>query len=275
MNRNFARVIIGAASVELPVEVISESLLAAFRMHPDDIAVDRFAAVMKDKLAASRLKGRGGWDDKTKCTAAELSEKLLSHAGKGDPVDVANFAMMLHQRAETIVPSTTAAIVSTGEIPFIGGYWAGQGGIYAGMIRGENGAPDRFLIVPTAPQAEIGPVEWGSRGSEIPNCDSNLNGHGNTAAMVEAGNDLALKIAGLRIEGHSDFYLPARHELRLCFLNVPELFQKEWYWSSTQYSVHGAYYQSFETGDQDLGGKLSELRARAVRSIQVSNSVIQ
>lgn len=28
--------------------------------HPDDAAVDRFAAAMKEKLAAAREKGRGG-----------------------------------------------------------------------------------------------------------------------------------------------------------------------------------------------------------------------
>jgi hypothetical protein len=35
------------------------------RTHKDDIAVDRFAAAMKAKLAAARAKGRDGWDDAT------------------------------------------------------------------------------------------------------------------------------------------------------------------------------------------------------------------
>lgn len=70
--------------------------------HPDDLAVVRFALVMRDKLAAARAKGRGGWEDRTYVDARELSELLRDHVEKGDPVDVANFAMMLQQRGESI-----------------------------------------------------------------------------------------------------------------------------------------------------------------------------
>lgn len=70
----------------------------AVAQHPDDAAVDRFAAAMKAKLAASRAKGRSGWDNQEQCTVAHLARLLVVHIPKGDPVDVANFAMMLHQR---------------------------------------------------------------------------------------------------------------------------------------------------------------------------------
>lgn len=71
-------------------------------VHPDDVAVDRFAAVMKAKLARKRRQGRGGWEDKEACSGPFLSRLLVEHVDKGDPVDVANFAMMLHQRGEQI-----------------------------------------------------------------------------------------------------------------------------------------------------------------------------
>lgn len=70
--------------------------------HPDDLAVDRFAAVMKAKLARKRTQGRDGWQGDA-CTAQTLSDMLREHVGKGDPLDVANLAMMLHQRGEQIV----------------------------------------------------------------------------------------------------------------------------------------------------------------------------
>lgn len=70
--------------------------------HPDDLAVDRFAAAMKAKLAKKRAEGRGGWQNKDDCSAEFLSELLRGHVEKGDPVDVANLAMMLHQRGERI-----------------------------------------------------------------------------------------------------------------------------------------------------------------------------
>lgn len=66
--------------------------------HTDDLAVDHFASAMKTKMAESRSKGRGGWDDPQECTVQMLARMLVSHIKKGDPVDVGNFAMMLHER---------------------------------------------------------------------------------------------------------------------------------------------------------------------------------
>lgn len=65
--------------------------------HTDDIAVDQFAAAMKAKLLLARAKGRSGWET---CAVEILQESLVSHTAKGDPTDVANFAMMLWARGE-------------------------------------------------------------------------------------------------------------------------------------------------------------------------------
>lgn len=71
-------------------------------IHFDDLAVDLFAAKMKAKMAAARDKGRSGWDDPTQCSADVLKPMFLAHVEKGDPVDVANFCMMLdHYGAST------------------------------------------------------------------------------------------------------------------------------------------------------------------------------
>lgn len=67
-------------------------------IHPDDEAVDRFAAVLKDKLAVARAKGRGGWEDKAEVSGDELTDMLVGHLWKGDPRDVANFCMFLWER---------------------------------------------------------------------------------------------------------------------------------------------------------------------------------
>lgn len=77
--------------------------------HPDDAAVDRFAAAMKAKLAKKRAEGRSGWDDKAQCTGEFLSALLREHVDKGDPLDVGNLAMMLHQRGERISAPAVAA----------------------------------------------------------------------------------------------------------------------------------------------------------------------
>lgn len=86
--------------------------------HPDDLAVDAFAAAMKAKMADARAKGRGGWEDPAQCTADDLSRMLRDHVEKGDPRDVANFCMMLHQRGESISarqPSKQPDSVALGE----------------------------------------------------------------------------------------------------------------------------------------------------------------
>lgn len=70
--------------------------------HPDDAAVDRFAAAMKEKLALARVKGRGGWDDPEQCSVDDLTVMLRNQANGGDPVDAGNFAMMIHQRSGRI-----------------------------------------------------------------------------------------------------------------------------------------------------------------------------
>ena len=73
--------------------------------HPDDLAVDRFAEAMKRKMALSRAKGRGGWEDPTLCTAEDLRRMTGEHFRKGDPIDVGNFAMMLWNRGESTAKS--------------------------------------------------------------------------------------------------------------------------------------------------------------------------
>lgn len=69
--------------------------------HSDEIALVRFALCMRDKLANARERGRHGWET---APGEHLSDLLRAHVGKGDPVDVANFCMMLHQRGCRIFP---------------------------------------------------------------------------------------------------------------------------------------------------------------------------
>lgn len=81
--------------------------------HPDSVAVDHFAVQMKIKLAQKRAEGRGGWDNKEDCSKELLSQLLREHVEKGDPLDVANFCMMLHQRGESIAQIPTNAPLSS------------------------------------------------------------------------------------------------------------------------------------------------------------------
>jgi hypothetical protein len=64
--------------------------------------IKQFSHAMEDKMDLAADKGRGGWSDKSLCSQDDLSRMLREHVEKGDPVDVANFCMMLHCRGERI-----------------------------------------------------------------------------------------------------------------------------------------------------------------------------
>lgn len=123
--------------------------------------------------------------------------------------------------------------------PRIGQVWLGQGGIYAGAMRGRDGAPDYHLIV--GPEFD-GISNWG---------------------------ELTKWAASLDIDSRRDFHLPYRKEQALCFANVPELFKPEWYWSREQLeSISSiAWSQDFHNGNQLNWGKANDFRARAVRRL--------
>ena len=81
--------------------------------HYDDYAVDCFAVMMKEKLAKKRTEGRDGWSDPTRCSVEYLNKLLLEHVEKGDPVDVANFCMMLRHydaKIDTAPPTQALAL---------------------------------------------------------------------------------------------------------------------------------------------------------------------
>jgi hypothetical protein len=154
----------------------------------------------------------------------------------------------------------------------IGEYWAEEGGVLAGMMRGEDGKPDYFLIVPTDPAAEVESITWGGKGENEENACSEFDGMANTVALTEHSkteHPAAKWAYELTIGRFDDFYLPGRRELALMYANVPELFKKEWYWSSTQYREAFAWIQHFDSGDQDGYWKHNYDRARAVRRLLV------
>jgi excisionase family DNA binding protein len=72
----------------------------AVNQHPDDEAVDRFAAAMQAKMTAARLKGKDGWDDPERCSVSSLRGLLDESFTHCDYVDVGNYAMMLWARGQ-------------------------------------------------------------------------------------------------------------------------------------------------------------------------------
>lgn len=64
-----------------------------------DMALVAYASeAMREKLAAAREKGRGGWWDDGECQVEHLKEMLIDHVSKGDMRDVMNIAAMIYVR---------------------------------------------------------------------------------------------------------------------------------------------------------------------------------
>lgn len=150
--------------------------------------------------------------------------------------------------------------------PKIGEYWPEQGGIFVGTINNHAGGQQWHLIM----AIEHNKLAWGDYGTEIEGAEDYWDGPTNTKAMLATDKcPAATWAASLKIDGHSDFYLPAQRELNLICINANHLAEKKWHWSSTQSSAYYAWTQYFESGYQFTDFKDSEFAVRAVRRILV------
>ncbi len=201
------------------------------------------------------------------------------------------------------------APVKTYEVPTVPGT-PFQGGFYAGRLR-INGAIHAVIVAPKA-DGETPQKVWGEYGTDT-EATSFCDGRANTKAMLAAGYELALWASSLSINGFTDWHIPSRDELEVCYRNLkpstetntrysgdnpsncsyayslenpaqtsasafqdegPEAFEENWYWSSTQFSANFGWIQDFYNGCQGNNVKGEQLRARAVRTIQLDHLAI-
>ncbi|OYO27907.1 hypothetical protein [Janthinobacterium sp. PC23-8] len=106
-------------------------------------------------------------------------------------------------------------------------------GVYAGVVRGVNGAPDQHLLLI---DGEVDGVIW------------------DTACIW------AESVGGS---------LPTRAEQAVLFGNLKDHFQRDWYWSSEQAGPSTAWDQYFLDGTQSSLTRSYEGRARAVRRLPI------
>lgn len=174
------------------------------------------------------------------------------------PAASALFGALLSAAKE---PRQTQAAAPKHTPPAIGEYWPGQGGIYAGIRQ----YPEGLCHVIFAAQ-DVGKHAYGEHGTEV-EATSRTDGRQNTLVLTgrNASHPAAGAAFGFTCDGHSDFYLPAIAELSHAWANIPEHFEPEWYWSSSQRSANRAFFLGFDGGSQDSTGKHHELRVRPVR----------
>ena len=93
------------------------------------------------------------------------------------------------------------------------------------------------------------------------------DGRGHHVILLPVDNDDADWNAQMQWAKSIGGDLPARIEQALFFQNLPDHFQKDWYWSNTLHASTSdyAWYQNFGIGYQDSRSSTSKCRARAVR----------
>lgn len=90
------------------------------------------------------------------------------------------------------------------------------GGFFAGLIR--IGSSTYGLVVAPKENGEIN-GEWGPRPT-LDGARSFFDGMANTDVLAEAGSDIAKWVRGLNIAEHTDWYIPSRDELEVCYRNL-------------------------------------------------------
>ena len=102
-----------------------------------------------------------------------------------------------------------------------------EGGYFAGIIN-ING--QKFGIVVSPKEGDLDDQQWGpwKNRTAIEGANSFFDGQANTQAMAEAGSELAKAIQALNINGHTDWYLPARDELELVYRTLKPTTDENW-----------------------------------------------
>lgn len=103
-----------------------------------------------------------------------------------------------------------------------------EGGFYAGRIM-IDGAEHAVIVAPKA-EGEAKDQEWGKYGQEIEGAKSFFNGAANTKAMAAAGYPVAVWALALAINGFSDWHIPSRDELEICYRNLKPTTETNYRW---------------------------------------------
>ena len=119
-------------------------------------------------------------------------------------------------------PLSAASNSATPTLPVIGSAFGG--GFFAGQISTVgNSVADYNLVIGPVASAQS-QLRWKNVDSVTPGADSNINGPQNTADMVADGNSTVYPAAhfcnDLVTGGQSDWYMPAKNELEVCYYNL-------------------------------------------------------
>jgi len=129
-----------------------------------------------------------------------------------------------------------------------------------GLVFYNDGAAHGLVCAPTDQSTS---AQWGCQGTAIGGTLTSLNtGFANTNTIVAGCTTpgIAAKLCDtLTLGGYTDWYLPAKDELNLMYVNLHTQylggFANLYYWSSSEYDAIYAWLQHFNSGGQTYFGK--------------------
>jgi hypothetical protein len=106
-----------------------------------------------------------------------------------------------------------------GGIPQIGAAYGG--GFFAGQISvAGNGVASHNLVIAPKSSGENSSKQWKTSNTSTANTSSVIDGPTNSANMNNASHPAAEFCEGLTIGSFSDWYMPAKNELEVCYYNL-------------------------------------------------------
>jgi len=146
--------------------------------------------------------------------------------------------------------AASAASSSITTLPVIG--VAFGGGFFAGQIStAANGIADFNLVIGPKSTAQS-LLKWKNANTTTPGSDSVINGPQNTADMVADGNSTVYPSAhfcnDLSTGGQTDWYMPAKNELEVCYFNLKPTTQNNSTSSGTNTNAVPSRGSNYTTG---------------------------
>lgn len=92
------------------------------------------------------------------------------------------------------------------------------GGYYAGQIGVSSVATHYLIVGPFASANSV--LQYKTARTDDPGATSNIDGPSNSASMNNASHPAAQFCEGLSIGGFTDWYMPAKNELEVCYYNL-------------------------------------------------------
>jgi hypothetical protein len=129
-----------------------------------------------------------------------------------------------------IQQAVVSTFISTGLKPgdsYEGGYYVAE------ISTAGNGIADFRLVVAPKSTGQTAGLQWKTSNTDDPGANSIINGANNTVLTDTVNHPTAQFCAALSINGFTDWYMPARNELELCYFNLKP--------TTTSYATNSGY----------------------------------